>query len=86
LDVNANGQVEPDELVETKMQAVDAVATDRYPSPPARPLYLVTKGKPTSATLDLISWILADGQKFVDAAGYVKLSEEQLLESQAQLK
>ncbi len=86
LDVNANGQVDPDELVDTKTQAVDAVTTNRYPSPPARPLYLVTKGKPTSATLDLITWILADGQKFVDAAGYVKLSEEQLLESQAQLK
>ncbi len=86
LDVNSNGQIDANEKVENKTQAVEAVATNRYPSPPARPLYLVTKGKPSAATLDLITWILADGQNYVDSAGYVKLTADQLKESQALLK
>lgn len=86
LDVNANGQIDSDEVIATKAQAVEAVASNRYPSPPARPLYLVTKGKPTGATLDLITWILGEGQQYVDAAGYVQLTADQLKESQDRLK
>jgi phosphate transport system substrate-binding protein len=86
LDINDNGMVDPDEELLSKEQAVAAVAENRYPSPPARPLYLVTKGKPSGATLDLITWILADGQGFVDEAGYVELTAEQLKSSQDLLK
>jgi len=86
LDTNANGQVDADEDIATKAQAVDAVSTNRYPSPPARPLYLVTKSKPAGAILDLITWVLADGQQYVDAAGYVQLTADQLKESQDRLK
>ena len=46
IDVNGNGQADPDEIYDTKDQAVNAVATGRYPSPPARDLNLVTRGKP----------------------------------------
>ena len=69
-----------------KKQAVDAVATGKYPSPPARPLYLVTKDKPTGAEADFITWILNDGQKYVAEAGYVQLTPDQLAESKAKLK
>lgn len=86
LDDNNNRIVDENELVSTKVQAVDAVATGKYPSPPARPLYLVTKDKPTGLAADFIAWILANGQQYVDEAGYVKLTPEQLAESQAKLK
>ncbi len=86
LDINENGLVDPEEVLDTQVQAVDAIKTDRYPSPPARPLYLVTKGKPTGAVADLLTWILNDGQKYVPEAGYIALSPEQLAGSQAKLK
>lgn len=86
LDVNENGEVDSEEVLSNKDDAVAAVAENRYPSPPARPLYLVTKGKPSGAVMDFISWILADGQSFVNEAGYVELTAEQLKSSQDLLK
>jgi phosphate transport system substrate-binding protein len=86
LDVNANGQVDPDELIDTKDTALQAVASGRYPSPPARTLNLVTKGKPGSLVQDFLLWILGDGQQFVVLTGYVELSSDQLAQQQARLK
>jgi phosphate transport system substrate-binding protein len=86
LDVNANGQVDPDELVDTKENALQAVASGHYPSPPARTLNLVTKGKPSGLVQDFLLWILGDGQQFVVLTGYVELSSDQLAQQQARLK
>jgi phosphate transport system substrate-binding protein len=55
-----------------------AIADGRYPSPPARALYLVTKDLPTGAVADFIRWVLAEGQAFVDETGYVQLPDAQL--------
>ncbi len=46
IDVNNNGTVEEEELLETKTEASQMVAEGKYPSPPARVLNLVTNGKP----------------------------------------
>jgi phosphate transport system substrate-binding protein len=86
LDVNANGQVDLDEQLDTKEKALQAVASGRYPSPPARTLNLVTKGKPSGLTQDFLLWILSDGQQFVVPTGYVQLSPDQLAQQQARLK
>jgi phosphate transport system substrate-binding protein len=86
LDINDNGTVDPDEVLDTQAQAVEAISTGRYPSPPARPLYLVTKGKPTGAVAELLSWILNDGQKYVAEAGYIALTPDQLAASKDRLK
>ncbi len=86
IDVNENNLAEKDEILETKEEAINAVATNRYPSPPARELFLVTKGKPSGAVLDFLYWVLTDGQKFVDEAGYIRLTEEQLEEALQKLK
>jgi phosphate transport system substrate-binding protein len=86
LDVNGNGQVDPDELLDTKEEALQAVASGRYPSPPARTLNLVTKGKPGGVVQDFLLWILGDGQQLVEATGYVTLSPDQLAQQQARLK
>lgn len=78
IDVNANGQIDPDEVSDTKKQAVDSVATGRYPSPPARDLNLVTNGKPEGLVKAFINWILTSGQNYVDEAGYISLTQEKL--------
>ncbi|HSJ53211.1 MAG TPA: phosphate ABC transporter substrate-binding protein, partial [Anaerolineae bacterium] len=78
IDANDNGQADADEVYENKEQAVTAVATDKYPSPPARDLNLVTRGQPGGLTETFIAWILTDGQVFVDEAGYIALPDEQL--------
>jgi len=81
IDINANGQADSAEVIETKSVAVDAIATDVYPSPPARDLNLVTNGKPSGVTQDFIKWILTDGQQYVGEAGYIQLSPGQLQEA-----
>jgi len=81
IDNNENGQADPEEILQTNTEAVEMVATGKYPSPPARPLYLVTNGKPSGLAQHFIEWILTDGQAFVGEAGYVQLTAGQLDES-----
>ncbi len=79
IDLNGDGQISADEdFYAEKSGIAAAIAEGIYPSPPARPLYLVTKGQPTGPAADFIRWVLTDGQAFVDAAGYVPLSADQL--------
>ena len=50
IDIDGNGRITPDErFYETKDRFIEAIAEDKYPSPPARDLYLVTKGVPTDS-------------------------------------
>lgn len=86
IDVNGDGAAGADEALQTKTAAVTAVATGKYPSPPARLLNLVTKGKATGLTAAFIQWVLADGQKLLDEVGYVPLTPEQLEQSKARLQ
>jgi phosphate transport system substrate-binding protein len=86
IDADKNGVADPGEYFQSKADAVSAVASGKYPSPPSRFEYLATKGKPTGLTLAFINWILTDGQKFLDAAGYVPLTPDQQAESQTKLK
>ncbi len=86
MDANKNGVAEPEENLETKAEAVEMVKNGKYPSPPARPLYLVTKGKPTGLTLAFIEWVLKDGQKYIDEVGYIQLPADLLHTAQEKIK
>lgn len=86
IDVNGNGTAEPEELLETTNEAIDAVATGKYPAPPARNLHLVTKGKPSGITRAFIEWILTDGQQYVTQSGYILLTEAQITDALAKVK
>lgn len=86
IDANKDGAAGADELLETKAEAVQAVATGQYPSPPARLLNLVTRGQPKGLTQAFMAWILADGQKLLEEVGYVPLTPDQLAASQSKLK
>jgi phosphate transport system substrate-binding protein len=80
LDLNSNGKIDPDEsFYETFDEIVNAIAQSKYPSPPARELYFVTKGKPQNPlVVAFIRWALTEGQKYVKEAGYINLSQERL--------
>ena len=80
LDINLNGTIDTNEkFYDTKDLIVKAIAGNKYPSPPARDLYLVSKGKPTSEAAKLfLNWILTDGQKYIADAGYIQLSGEKI--------
>jgi phosphate transport system substrate-binding protein len=56
-----------------------AINEGKYPSPPARDLYLVSGGKPDNKlVIVFLRWILSDGQKFVYEAGYVAIQPDQI--------
>jgi len=78
IDVNNNGRIDPKEKLDTKLNAIDAVQAGVYPSPPARDLYLVTKGAFSGSAKEFVKWILSDGQKYVDEVGYLKLNSSQI--------
>lgn len=80
LDLNGNGHIDPDEdFYATSADLNAAIAAGKYPSPPARPLYLVAKGKPVKPeVIAFLEYILTDGQQYVGEVGYVGLSDEEV--------
>lgn len=83
IDIDGNGRITPDEqFYDTKDRIVEAISQDKYPSPPARDLYLVTKGVPTdSITVAFIKYVLGKGQEKNIPAGYIGMSEEKVQKS-----
>jgi phosphate transport system substrate-binding protein len=88
IDINGNGKIDKDEeFYTTRETLIKAIAEGKYPSPPARNLHFVCKGKPQNKVVaEFLKWVLTDGQKFVADAGYIKLSEEKLKDSLKSLK
>ena len=86
-DVNGNGTIDPEEAFYDQFtQVLAAIGEGKYPSPPARDLYLVAKGKPQKqAVIDFLNWVVTKGQAFVPEAGYVPLTEATLQEQVAKL-
>ncbi len=78
IDINGNGKADADEILRTNTEAVAAISSGKYPSPPARLLYLATNGKPTGLTQAFIQWILEGGQAYVGESGYIQLTPDQL--------
>ena len=79
LDLNGDGTISADEsFYETKDAIAGAIATRTYPYPPARELYLVTKGEPDADIVAFYEWILTEGQAMVPDAGYVNLNADQI--------
>ncbi|MGQ9800326.1 MAG: PstS family phosphate ABC transporter substrate-binding protein [Candidatus Saccharicenans sp.] len=77
LDVNQDGQLSPEEsFYQDRNRLTAAISAGRYPSPPARDLYLVIKKSRQSQTvLAFLDWVLVQGQNLVEAAGYLKLDD-----------
>ncbi|MCC8144807.1 MAG: substrate-binding domain-containing protein [Tannerellaceae bacterium] len=82
LDINNNGKIDPEEDfygdINTLMKAI---SDGKFPSPPARNLYLVSNGQPSSEVVKaFLRYILTDGQKYVTEVGYISVSEETIQE------
>ena len=88
IDVNNNGKVDAAEnFYATSTQLITAIAEGKYPSPPARDLYLVSNGKPTSpVVVAFLKFILTEGQKYNVPNGYISLPNEKLNKGIAKLK
>jgi phosphate transport system substrate-binding protein len=88
IDINGNGRIDPEENFYSTLDGVmKAIEEGRYPSPPARDLYLVAAAKPTNKNcVAFLQWILTDGQKFLTEAGYVALPQEKIKAGQDKLK
>ena len=88
IDRDNDGNITTEEyFYDTKDDFVKAVAEDKYPSPPARDLYLVSNGVPTSpAVVAFLKYILTDGQQECAPAGYISLSENKLQNGLSKLK
>lgn len=88
IDTDGDGRIAPDEnFYDTKDCLVAAIAEGKYPSPPARDLYLVTKGIPTDpVAVAFLKYVLGDGQAKNIPAGYINISEDKIRESLALLE
>ena len=79
LDLNGDGTISDDEnFYDNKDAIAAAIASRTYPYPPARELYLVTKGEPDADIVAFYEWILTEGQALVPDAGYVNLNPDQI--------
>jgi phosphate transport system substrate-binding protein len=80
IDINDNGKIDPDEnFYGTLDEMMKAINDGKYPSPPARDLYLVSKGKPSDKlVVAFLEWILTEGQKYVPEAGYIVITPEKI--------
>lgn len=80
IDLDGSGKLDEAESFYQDRDAITAaIARDAYPSPPARDLYLVTKGKPGKPLLiAFLKWILEEGQRYIPETGYIALSAEKL--------
>jgi phosphate transport system substrate-binding protein len=81
VDLNNNGKIDSDEnFYESMNDLIEAIASGKYPSPPARELYFVMKGKPSNNKVltEFIRWVLTEGQKFINEAGYISLPKERI--------
>jgi phosphate transport system substrate-binding protein len=78
VDINGNGLLDGEEnFYATSNDIVKAIATGKYPSPPARNLHFVSQGIPEGKEVrEFISWVLTEGQRFVTEAGYINLTRE----------
>jgi phosphate transport system substrate-binding protein len=80
IDLNNNGKIDPSENFYRRLDELTAaIAAGKYPSPPARDLFFVTKGQPSSVLVkEFIKYVLTGGQKYVHESGYINLTPERL--------
>ena len=80
VDVDENGSISADEqFYDLKDNVTKAIAEGKYPSPPARDLYLVTKGVPTDPVIiAFLKYVLTDGQKQNEPVGYIEITQEKI--------
>lgn len=87
IDVDGNGRVDPEEdFYATSDSLAAAIARGAYPTPPARNIYLVSRGVPTDPVVRaFLEYVTGEGQKRCGEAGYIVISQDQKSEIDARL-
>ncbi len=80
IDLDGSGAIEPAEAVyASRDDLIRAIAAGVYPSPPARELYFVIKGKPSRPLLaEFLEWVLGEGQRYVGEMGYIGVGPDRI--------
>ncbi len=80
IDVDENGLIdEYERFYDDSADLIAAIGEDRYPSPPARDLYLVSNGVPQEpAVAEFIRYVLTDGQKYAIETGFIPLPQAKI--------
>ena len=88
IDRDNDGVISSDEyFYDTKDDFIAAVSENKYPSPPARDLYLVSHGVPTNpVVVAFLEYVLGDGQCHNVPTGYIGIDEEKLQRGRELLK
>lgn len=75
IDVNGNGKVDAGErFYDTLDHLMAAISEGKYPTPPARNLYLVTAGKPKNpVVVAFLEYVRTKGQRLCVPAGFVHI-------------
>ncbi|MEG1644096.1 MAG: substrate-binding domain-containing protein, partial [Bacteroidales bacterium] len=88
IDVNNNGVIDKDEnFYANSTMLINAIVKGKYPSPPARNLYLVSNGTPKKPeVVEFIKYILTKGQQYTLETGYIPLSKVLIQQELTKLK
>ena len=80
VDADGDGRIADDErFCDTKDELVEAIAGGRYPSPPARDLYLVARGVPSNpVAVAFLDYVLTRGQRLNVPAGYIGMPQDKV--------
>jgi phosphate transport system substrate-binding protein len=82
IDFDGNGRIDTGEdFYATRDRLLEAISLGKYPSPPCRKLYLISRGIPKRRPVrEFVNWALTDGQAYVSEAGYIPLLDSELEE------
>lgn len=88
IDFNNNQKVDPEESACFGLETMkNSIRSGTFPYPPARDLYFIVRNEPFPGyVVDFLKWIFADGINDIEKAGYVSLSEEELLSEKIKLE
>jgi phosphate transport system substrate-binding protein len=80
IDLDGSGRIDDAERIyATRDDLVRAIAANVYPSPPARDLYFVVRGRPDQPLLaEFLVWVLTEGQRYVGEMGYIKVAPDRI--------
>ncbi len=88
IDLNSNGQADDDELIFDKLDDLRSIiSAGKYPSPPVRNLYFVTKSIPIEPALKaFVKWTLGIGQNYSKDYCLVTIDPKKANEALKQIK
>ncbi|MFZ2054665.1 MAG: substrate-binding domain-containing protein [Candidatus Aminicenantales bacterium] len=87
IDLDGSGRIDREEdFYANRDRVLEAIASRKYPSPPSRDLYLISKGIPKKRSVrEFVIWSLTEGQVHVSATGYIPLLDSELEEGRRSL-